>query len=41
MNLNRGMATWVGAVPGANALVVRPNPNDPDGGRASTRTARA
>ena len=32
LNLNRGMATWVGSVPGAEPLVLRPNPYDPDGG---------
>jgi prepilin-type N-terminal cleavage/methylation domain-containing protein/prepilin-type processing-associated H-X9-DG protein len=32
LNLNRGMATWVGAVPGANLWSCAPNPYDPDGG---------
>jgi prepilin-type N-terminal cleavage/methylation domain-containing protein/prepilin-type processing-associated H-X9-DG protein len=32
LNLNRGMATWVGAVPGANLWSCAPNPYDPDAG---------
>jgi prepilin-type N-terminal cleavage/methylation domain-containing protein/prepilin-type processing-associated H-X9-DG protein len=32
LNLNRGMATWVGAVPGANLWSCAPSPYDPDGG---------
>jgi prepilin-type N-terminal cleavage/methylation domain-containing protein/prepilin-type processing-associated H-X9-DG protein len=32
LNLNRGMATWVGAVPGANLWSCAPNPFDTDGG---------
>ncbi len=32
LNLNRGMATWVGAVPGANLWSCAPNPYDTDGG---------
>ena len=32
LNLGRGMATWVGSVPGANLWSCAPNPYDPDGG---------
>ena len=32
LNLGRGMATWVGSVPGANLWSCAPNPNDPDAG---------
>jgi len=32
LNLNRGLATWVGSVPGANLWSCAPIPNDPDGG---------
>jgi prepilin-type N-terminal cleavage/methylation domain-containing protein/prepilin-type processing-associated H-X9-DG protein len=32
LNLNRGMATWVGSVPGANLWSCAPSPYDPDGG---------
>jgi prepilin-type N-terminal cleavage/methylation domain-containing protein/prepilin-type processing-associated H-X9-DG protein len=32
LNLNRGMATWVGAVPGAVLWSCAPNPFEPDGG---------
>jgi prepilin-type N-terminal cleavage/methylation domain-containing protein/prepilin-type processing-associated H-X9-DG protein len=32
MLLNRGYATWVGAVPGAQLWSCGPNPNDPDSG---------
>ena len=32
MLLNRGYATWVGAVPGATLWSCGPNPNDPDSG---------
>jgi prepilin-type N-terminal cleavage/methylation domain-containing protein/prepilin-type processing-associated H-X9-DG protein len=32
LNLGRGQATWVGAVPGASFWSCAPNPFDPDGG---------
>jgi prepilin-type N-terminal cleavage/methylation domain-containing protein/prepilin-type processing-associated H-X9-DG protein len=32
LNLNRGLATWVGSVPGANLWSCAPNPFDPDAG---------
>jgi prepilin-type processing-associated H-X9-DG protein/prepilin-type N-terminal cleavage/methylation domain-containing protein len=32
LNLGRGMATWVGAVPGANLWSCAPNPFEPDSG---------
>jgi prepilin-type N-terminal cleavage/methylation domain-containing protein/prepilin-type processing-associated H-X9-DG protein len=32
LNLGRGMATWVGAVPGANMWSCAPNPFEPDAG---------
>jgi prepilin-type N-terminal cleavage/methylation domain-containing protein/prepilin-type processing-associated H-X9-DG protein len=32
LNLGRGMATWVGAVPGANLWSCAPNPYEPDSG---------
>jgi prepilin-type N-terminal cleavage/methylation domain-containing protein/prepilin-type processing-associated H-X9-DG protein len=32
LNLNRGMATWTGAVPGANLWSCAPNPYESDGG---------
>jgi prepilin-type N-terminal cleavage/methylation domain-containing protein/prepilin-type processing-associated H-X9-DG protein len=32
LNINRGMATWAGAVPGANLWSCAPNPFDTDGG---------
>ena len=32
LNLNRGLATWVGSVPGANLWSCAPNPYDPDAG---------
>ena len=40
LNLGRGMATWVGAVPGANLWSCAPIPSSRMAGRASRRTAR-